>query len=65
MPLALHFGRLSIARIAANHGCVWNIASDGILGAGTELVTAADGHLDRLTTVGVNEHVAPYICHFR
>ena len=49
--------RMSMARVAANLGVAWHTANDAVLAAGAELLIGHPGRLDKVTTVGVDEHV--------
>ena len=49
--------RMSMARVAANLGVAWHTANDAVLAAGAELLIDHPGRLDKVTTIGVDEHV--------
>ena len=49
--------RLSIAKIAGILGVAWNTCSDAILASAQELLFDDPTRLDKVTTIGVDEHV--------
>ena len=49
--------RMSMARVAANLGVAWHTANDAVLAVGAELLIGHPGRLDKVTTIGVDEHV--------
>lgn len=54
---ALVVNHLSMTRIAAALGVAWNTANDAVLAEGQRLLIDKPGRLDKVTVVGVDEHV--------